>query len=516
MSNPAALKALGYLNAIVGTLRPLEGHHFTHCPPTSTAHQVLEEKANKAFETLVRDELPAFVTHTWIQMVSTSIRKRITGKLPGHLREMSEGLAEVFCLTDPGREDNPIVFASEEFYRTAQYGSKHTIGRNCRFLQGPKTDPFSIQRLRDKMAAGKEHYETVLNYRRDGSPFMNLLLLAPLFDSRGRIQYFLGAQVDVSGLARNSAGLDGLKRLVEEEELKKYNENMSGKGDDTSTGRNGLVKDEFRILSEMFNIDEMETVRKHGGNMHRLQRDGGILQHDEAVTSNWQKPRLNLDPRLVTTNNESPNPIPGNIATGALTGVYEYYLLLRPYPSLRILFASPPLRTPGILQSLFLSKVGGSDRVRDELIRAFADENPVVITARIRWISKQDRDDGRENNGGRARWIHCTPLLGSNGVVGVWMVVLVDDDEHHQRKGNRPRTRRRGTLPAYGPVVHHAHPDATRHKTKAMIDDTASLASSSLSDFSLPDLSPRPLVVRPHGKDRAAPANKPSGLNPSA
>jgi hypothetical protein len=73
----------------------------------------LEEKANHAFDVLVRDDLPAFITHVFTQVVSVNISKRITGNLPPMLREASEGLAEVFCLTDPSRTDNPIIFASE-------------------------------------------------------------------------------------------------------------------------------------------------------------------------------------------------------------------------------------------------------------------------------------------------------------------------------------------------------------------------------------------------------------------
>ena len=67
-----------------------------------------------------------------------------------------------------------------------------------------------------------------------------------------------------------------------------------------------------------------------------------------------------------------------------------------------------------------MNKIGGSTRVQDELSAALAEGRGV--TAKVRWISKADED-------GRNRWIHCTPLLGSNGHVGVWMVVLVDDDQ---------------------------------------------------------------------------------------
>jgi hypothetical protein len=75
---------------------------------------------------------------------------------------------------------------------------------------------------------------------------------------------------------------------------------------------------------------------------------------------------------------------------------------------------------PGILQSPFLNKIGGSDHVREELTGAMGEGRGV--TAKVRWVSKTNEE-------GRSRWIHCTPLLGGNGQIGVWMVVVVDDHQ---------------------------------------------------------------------------------------
>lgn len=72
-----------------------------------------------------------------------------------------------------------------------------------------------------------------------------------------------------------------------------------------------------------------------------------------------------------------------------------------------------------------MNKIGGSARVRDELTAAMAEGRGV--TAKVRWISRAD-DEGRN------RWIHCTPLLGSNRQIGVWMIVLVDDEKDLARR----------------------------------------------------------------------------------
>jgi hypothetical protein len=108
-----ALKAINYANAIAESLQPIPHHGFTTYTARPTVNAVLEEKAKEAFEVMVHNDLPAYISSIYIQTVSISINMRITGTLPDHLRQASEGLAEVFCLTDISRPDNPIVFASE-------------------------------------------------------------------------------------------------------------------------------------------------------------------------------------------------------------------------------------------------------------------------------------------------------------------------------------------------------------------------------------------------------------------
>lgn len=59
------------------------------------------------------------------------------------------------------------------------------------------------------------------------------------------------------------------------------------------------------------------------------------------------------------------------------------------------------------------------------------------VTAKIRWLTKADEEGEGE---GRPRWIHCTPLLGHSGTVGVWMIVLVDEEgSSHGSTGRRFR-----------------------------------------------------------------------------
>lgn len=53
-----------------------------------------------------------------------------------------------FLITDPNLPDNPIVFASQGFLDLTGYPADQILGRNCRFLQGPDTDPQAVDEIR--------------------------------------------------------------------------------------------------------------------------------------------------------------------------------------------------------------------------------------------------------------------------------------------------------------------------------------------------------------------------------
>ena len=313
-----ALRAINYANAIAEALDPIRGQDYTQEVAEPTRNLALEEKADRAFEMLAVEDLPAFIAHTWIQVVSISIQRRITGTLAPHLREASEGLAEVFCLTDPSRPDDPIVFASEEFVRMTQYGMNYVVGRNCRFLQGPRTNPNSVRRLREATKAGREITEVFVNYRRDGSPFMNLLMMAPLMDSRGNVRYNIGAQVDVSNLVKECSNLDGLMRLVEREQ------DPEGAAEEEEANK----KDEFQELTEMFNSAELDSVRKYGGRMHKDYVDDSDRESIKSASQGMRRVLLKDTTQEVTEKHG------GNISSmpaamkekinGKLEGVYQH------------------------------------------------------------------------------------------------------------------------------------------------------------------------------------------------
>jgi PAS domain S-box-containing protein len=101
-------------------------------------------------------------------------------------------------ITDPSRPDNPIIYVSEAFETQTGYPPEEVLGRNCRFLQGPETDPKAAKAIREAIAAQTEITIDILNYRKGGSQFWNRLRIRPLFDESGRLLYYVGAQNPIS------------------------------------------------------------------------------------------------------------------------------------------------------------------------------------------------------------------------------------------------------------------------------------------------------------------------------
>jgi PAS domain S-box-containing protein len=102
------------------------------------------------------------------------------------------------AFSDPNLPDCPLVYLNPAFTELTGYTLEDALGRNCRFLQGPETDPTSIQRIRDAVAERRPVTEELYNYRSDGSGFWNTLYVSPIFDETGRLTYFFASQIDVS------------------------------------------------------------------------------------------------------------------------------------------------------------------------------------------------------------------------------------------------------------------------------------------------------------------------------
>ena len=101
-------------------------------------------------------------------------------------------------ITNPRLPDNPIVFANDSFCALTGYAREEIVGRNCRLLQGPDTDPAEVARIGEAVRLGQAIQVDLRNYRKDGEAFWNRLLMAPVRDASGQICFFFASQLDVT------------------------------------------------------------------------------------------------------------------------------------------------------------------------------------------------------------------------------------------------------------------------------------------------------------------------------
>ncbi|KQO74568.1 PAS domain S-box protein [Methylobacterium sp. Leaf88] len=101
-------------------------------------------------------------------------------------------------ITDPRLPDNPIVYVNDAFVKLTGYERSEIIGRNCRFLQGPETNPEDVKRVRDAIDRRVTIEIDLKNHRKDGIAFWNRLLVSPVFAPDGELTYFFASQYDVT------------------------------------------------------------------------------------------------------------------------------------------------------------------------------------------------------------------------------------------------------------------------------------------------------------------------------
>jgi len=95
----------------------------------------------------------------------------------------------------------PIMYCNSWFEDLTGYSASETIGKNCRFLQGPQTEPKALNKVITAVRKHEACSVTITNHRKDGAPFANNLSLHPVHDSRGVYRYCIGVLSDCGSAA---------------------------------------------------------------------------------------------------------------------------------------------------------------------------------------------------------------------------------------------------------------------------------------------------------------------------
>ncbi|XP_031100222.1 protein TWIN LOV 1 isoform X4 [Ipomoea triloba] len=122
------------------------------------------------------------------------------------VRDALDSLPDSFTITDPSISGHPIVYASAGFLKLFGYSKDEVIGRNGRAFQGPKTDRRSVMEIREAIREERAIQISLLNYRKDGTPFWMLFHMSPVFSEDGRVIHFVAVQVPILKRQRRVSG----------------------------------------------------------------------------------------------------------------------------------------------------------------------------------------------------------------------------------------------------------------------------------------------------------------------
>lgn len=132
---------------------------------------------------------------------------------------LEEAISSSTCgitIADFRLPDLPLIYINRAFERLTGYSAEETLGRNCRFLQGDQPNGEVKKQIHDAFASGTEVRVVVKNFRKDGTPFWNELLLSPLKTGDGTITHYVGIQNDVTARVEGKAQLRAKQKQLEQ------------------------------------------------------------------------------------------------------------------------------------------------------------------------------------------------------------------------------------------------------------------------------------------------------------
>nr|AML76550.1 putative LOV domain-containing protein [Philadelphus inodorus] len=145
------------------------------------------------------------------------------------VREALDELNDSFTITDPSISGHPIVFASLGFQKMSGYSRDEIVGRNGRVFQGPRTSRRAVMEIREAIREERAIQISILNYRKDGSPFWMLFHMCPVFGKEdGRVTHFVAVQVPIPRKPRRSGGGRGRNGVSLCEERSGFCETLGG------------------------------------------------------------------------------------------------------------------------------------------------------------------------------------------------------------------------------------------------------------------------------------------------
>ncbi len=202
----------------------------------------------------------------------------LTARMADQLQELSIFGSVVdysivgISVADMRQPDEPLIYVNNAFTVLTGYSRDLAVGYNCRFLQGPDTDPLEVAKIREAIASGRPYTGELINYRQDGTRFWNRLTLYPVGGTSGQPDFYVANQVDITSLKQQAgvpiAELRGLEVELQGARQALHDADRFGTALRQHLSKRDQPEDSVEL--EAFLVSEQQAHRKLGDALQEI------------------------------------------------------------------------------------------------------------------------------------------------------------------------------------------------------------------------------------------------------
>lgn len=116
-----------------------------------------------------------------------------------HIRTKAmDAVADGIFIIDAINSNYPFIYANQSYYKMSGYSKGEILGKNYFLHYGPFTDPRFLEEIKNTLVSGKSFFGEMLQFKKNGEKYWNLLRITPVRDSSGTITHYVGIKTDIT------------------------------------------------------------------------------------------------------------------------------------------------------------------------------------------------------------------------------------------------------------------------------------------------------------------------------